>query len=331
MINRREFVQSVVASGAIAIAPRVLAAEPPPETTQLRIAHIRTGLCSAPLYVAEELLRAEGFSALRYVRHETSATVYPALAAGEIDFGANFIAPSIVQADRGGQVVILSGTHPGCIELFGSKRVRTLRDLKGKAVSIPQLGSAAHAFIASMLAHVGLNPRSDVNWLEQRQAEAFNDLAGGNVDALIATPPRSFELRARKIGHVIVNMTTDRPWSQYFCCVLTVNRNFLRKYPVATKRAMRAILKATDLCVSSPEPSARLLTKDAFGFNYEASLQLFREIPYANWRALDVEDAVRFYALRLHEAGMIKSSPQKIIAQATDWRLLNELKQELKA
>jgi NitT/TauT family transport system substrate-binding protein len=39
---------------------------------------------------------------------------------------------------------------------------------------------------------------------------------------------------------------------------------------------------------------------------------------------------VRFYALRLHEAGMIKSSPQKIIAQGSDWRFLNELRKELK-
>jgi NitT/TauT family transport system substrate-binding protein len=39
---------------------------------------------------------------------------------------------------------------------------------------------------------------------------------------------------------------------------------------------------------------------------------------------------MRYFALRLHEAGMIKSSPQKIIAQGTDWRFLNELKKELK-
>ena len=36
------------------------------------------------------------------------------------------------------------------------------------------------------------------------------------------------------------------------------------------------------------------------------------------------------YALRLHEAGLIKSSPQKVIAQGADWRFLNELKKELK-
>ena len=49
------------------------------------------------------------------------------------------------------------------------------------------------------------------------------------------------------------------------------------------------------------------------------------------WREYDAEDAIRFYALRLHEFGFIKSSPQKILAEGTDWRFLNELKRELKA
>ncbi len=40
---------------------------------------------------------------------------------------------------------------------------------------------------------------------------------------------------------------------------------------------------------------------------------------------------MRFFALRLHEVGMIKTSPQKLITQGSDWRLLNELKKVLKA
>jgi len=54
------------------------------------------------------------------------------------------------------------------------------------------------------------------------------------------------------------------------------------------------------------------------------------EIPYDKWREYDPEDTVRFYALRMHDVGFIKSSPQKIIADGTDWRFLNELKRELK-
>ena len=59
-------------------------------------------------------------------------------------------------------------------------------------------------------------------------------------------------------------------------------------------------------------------------------MEALREIPYDKWREYDPEDSLRFYALRLHELGTIKASPQKIIANGTDWRFLNELKRELK-
>jgi NitT/TauT family transport system substrate-binding protein len=105
-------------------------------------------------------------------------------------------------------------------------------------------------------------------------------------------------MRAKGIGHVVVNMTVDRAWSQYFCCILTGHREFVRKNPVATKRAMRAILKGANLCVSSPEPTARLLASRGFASGYDMALQLVREVPYARWRDYDTEDSVRFYALR---------------------------------
>jgi NitT/TauT family transport system substrate-binding protein len=114
------------------------------------------------------------------------------------------------------------------------------------------------------------------------------------------------------------------------------NREFVRKHPSATKRALRAILKATNICASEPERVARLIVDKAAGRstppppNYDYVLQTMREIPYSQWREYDAEDTVRFFALRLHEVGLIKSSPQKIIAQGTDWRFFNELKKELK-
>ena len=64
---------------------------------------------------------------------------------------------------------------------------------------------------------------------------------------------------------------------------------------------------------------------------YDYALQTLSGLPYDKWREYDAEDTIRFYALRLHETGFIKSSPQKIIAEGTDWRFLNELKREMKA
>jgi len=127
-------------------------------------------------------------------------------------------------------------------------------------------------------------------------------LAERKVDALMGFPPVPQELREKKIGHVIVNSGLDRPWSQYFCCVLAANQEFVRKRPVATKRALRAIMKATHFCSTEPERAARMVAER--GYRYEHALQTMKEINYAQWRDYDPEDAVRFYALRLREAGI---------------------------
>jgi NitT/TauT family transport system substrate-binding protein len=112
--------------------------------------------------------------------------------------------------------------------------------------------------------------------------------------------------------------------------MLAGNRAFVRKYPLATKAVLRAILKAADLCVSEPARAAQRLVDGGYTPRYDYALQTLNEVPYDKWREYDPEDTVRFYALRLREVGMIKSSPQKIIADGTDWRFLNKLKRELK-
>jgi NitT/TauT family transport system substrate-binding protein len=104
----------------------------------------------------------------------------------------------------------------------------------------------------------------------------------------------------------------------------------VRNCPVATKRVLRAILKAADLCATEPARVARQIVDAGFTPRYDYALQTFNEVPYDKWREYDPEDTIRFYALRMHDTGFIKSSPQKIIAEGTDWRFLNELKRELK-
>jgi NitT/TauT family transport system substrate-binding protein len=312
--------------GLLGLQTRPATAEPPPETTKLRLAG--TTLCYAPQFVAEELLQSEGFTDLQYVK--TGQGTARALASGEAEISITPIFACIPRLDAGAPIVLLSGTHVGCYELFGTERVRTIRDLRGKTVGVPSLGGGNYLFLASMLAYVGLDPQKEVNWAVHPSAEAMQRLAEGKIDALMAFPPEPQELRAKQIGHVVVNTARDRPWSQYFCCMVAAHREFVRTHPVATKRALRAILKATDVCALEPEWAARFMVEKGYGERYDYALETIKDVPYNQWREYDPEDTVRFYALRLHEVGMLKSTPQKLLAQGTDWRFFNELKKELK-
>src|SRR5262250_1380677 len=102
---------SATAAGLIGGA-RGMAQEAPPETTTVRLAKI-AGICIAPQYVADELLRAEGFTDIRYVAVETGIPGALALARGEIDFTTNYTPPLIITIDAGEPITIVGGEHVG--------------------------------------------------------------------------------------------------------------------------------------------------------------------------------------------------------------------------
>jgi len=325
--TRRRFMTALSSAGAAGLlrAPPLQAAEETPETTTVRLTKV-PGICLAPQYVAEELLRVEGFTDIRYV--DVPAGVLPL---GKVDFSQAYAANFLKQIDAGDPITLLSGVHVGCFELFANEAIHGVHDLKGKTVGVQAMGSLGNTLVLMMAAQVGLDPDKDIHWVADPAVKPIELFTQGKIDAFLGFPPEPQDLRAQHIGRMILNSATDRPWSQYFCCLLGGDREYVRKYPVATKRVLRAILKAADLCASDPARAARSLVDRGFTARYDYALQSVSELPYDKWREYDPEDTLRFYALRLHDAGLIKSSPNKIIAESTDWSFLNELRRELKA
>jgi NitT/TauT family transport system substrate-binding protein len=331
-LSRRRFLSASASLGAVSLFHVTLPAraEPPPETRRIRLVHT-PAICLAPQYVAEEFLRMEGFTEVQYVKNDRGLPA-SSVASGDADFTQD-TAPSLLPAlEAGKPLVALSGVHAGCYELFAHESVRAVRDLRDKTIAISIFGSPEHMLLSSMLAYVGIDPRKDINWLPAPKAmDSMKLFVERKAEAFMGFAPQPQELRAKRIGNVIVNTAQDRPWAQYFCCVVVGHRDFVSKNPIATKRALRAFLKATDICAREPERAAHLLVERGYEPRHDIALEVLRELPYRRWREADPEDTLRFHALRLHEVGMIKTHPNKLIAQGTDWRFLNELKRELKA
>jgi NitT/TauT family transport system substrate-binding protein len=330
--SRRCFLTALSSAGATWLMgpPDSFAQEAPPETTTVRFP-ISNNICFAPLYVADELLRAEGFTDIRYVPTASGATGARWVARGEADFDNAFVGTQTALIDAGERITIVGGLHIGCYELFAHGDIHSIRELKGRTVGVQHLGSSPHLLVSSMASYVGLDPVKEIHWVVSSSDNPMELFANGKIDAFLGFPPEPQELHARKIGHVIVNTAIDRPWSQYFCCVLAGNREFVRKNPVATKRVLRAVLKATDFCAAEPTRAAQRIVDGGFFDRYDYAQGVLKEIPYAKWRAYDPEDTLRFYSLRLREVGMIKSTPNKIIAEGMDLRFWKDLKRELKS
>src|SRR5262249_17971916 len=134
---------------------------PHPETTTVRLGKIY-GICIAPQLVAEDLLRAEGFTDIRYVATLAGIQAAQALARGEFDFTTNYTPPLAISIDAGEPITILGGEHIGCFELFAREGIRNILDLKGKNVGVQSIGSSQHVFLSAIAAHVALDPAKDL-------------------------------------------------------------------------------------------------------------------------------------------------------------------------
>ena len=255
MPTRRRFLTTLSLAGAAGLVhpPRGLAEEGALETTTVRLPKV-SSICVAPQYVADELLRAEGFIDIRYVA--TGVNAPEAIARGEIDFGSNFAPVLVTGLDRGFPITALGPEHVGCFEVFGKEGIHSILELKGKSVGVEALGSPMHLFLSVIFTNIGIDPGTDINWVTSGSVRPMQLFMDGKIDAFLGLPPEPQQLRARHIGRVLLDSTVDRPYSHYFCCMLMGSRDYVRNYPVATKRVIRAILRRTT-CVPPSRPALR--------------------------------------------------------------------------
>lgn len=331
--SRRSFLTASLACAAGALAlPRPASAEPPPETATVRLPKFFPSGCEAPQYIARELLAAEGFTDIRYVEGDYTVDTSVWLARGELDFDWNYGAIHIQYIEAGVPLVVLTGLHSGCLELVARDGIGSVADLKGKRVGVYAQNSSPHILVMLMAAYVGLDPRNDIEWVPNSDAPPMQQFIDGRIDAFLATVPEQQILRARNVAHAtIVDTTVDSPWSQYYCCMLAGASDYVNRHPVATKRVLRAVLKAVDICADDPRLAAQTLLDDQFTDLDDIAVEALSSVRYDRWRDFDPEDTLRFYALRMRETGLLALTPQQVIAAGTDWRFLNELRQELKA
>src|ERR1700737_4704978 len=91
---------------------------------------------------------------------------------------------------------------------------------RGKGTGYPGFGTSPHVLITLMAAQVGLDPSKDIRWVVDASGTQKQLFIDGKIDAFLGLPPDLQELRAQQVGRVVLSSAVDRPWSQYFCCVL---------------------------------------------------------------------------------------------------------------
>src|SRR6516165_1336380 len=176
--TRRRFLTALSSAGAAGFIGGVnsLAQDGGLETTSVRFGR-DPSICLAPQIVANELLRADGFTDVRYI--DVGGEGAPALARGESDFYLDFSPTFIIEIDAGKPITILAGVHVGCFEILAREAIRSIPDLKGKTVGVPAIGSSPYMFLASIASYVGLDPARDIRWVTSASPTPMELFADG--------------------------------------------------------------------------------------------------------------------------------------------------------
>jgi NitT/TauT family transport system substrate-binding protein len=291
------------------------------------------GLGLAGAGVAEEYLREEGFTEVEYVPVEYNYSfLTEKLGAGKVDFAYNF-APDISYAvDHGAPLVMLAGAHSACFEIYARQDIRAIGDLRGKTVAfiVRDASDGDFAFAASVLQYIGLKPGTDVQLIAVAPdlyiPTIFDD---GQFDATFVSPPFSYSLQDTDRGRVLLDSHKDDPFDRQLCCMTVANRDFYESYPIATRRALRALLRSIDFTAREPQRAVDEFSDWGWVTPRSYAQRMLDTVPYDVWRDYQPEDSVRFYALHLREAGLIESTPEEIIEKGADFTYFNELKEEL--
>ena len=338
MLTRREALRRSAAIAAAVAGGRLLAPYlapsafgrqaaplPPPEMTTIRLGTLP---CDHPVMAAEPFLQQEGFTRAEILGGGQ-------LASGRVDIDIAFTVFDIALLLEAGQrPVVLAPLHPGCVEIWAQPGIQSLQDLRGRTVVVTArtLANTGYSNFAIVLKHAGVDP-AQVNWVVQPDANPVALFLAGRNDAVRVATVGAAALRSNPAnrGHVIHNQLMDRPWSLLPCCMLVARQEWYRANPIAAKRAVRAVLRSADAQTASRADAVKRVTdRGLFGgpANFDNALYAASMVP-ANWRDLDMERSLRFYAQLLADVGLLKVSVDDIV-RTVDLRILEELRAELR-
>jgi len=216
-----------------------------PPSNKIRVGFI--GLtCEAPIFMAVEngYFKEEGLD-VELVRCEWSK-YKDVLALGGFDITHHLIMMFLKPIEQGLDVKIGPGIHTGCLRVQTgvSSPIASMKELRGKRIGIPGMGTPPFIFAARVLGNNGIDPSKDIDWRVYPAGELGLALKKGQVDAIANSEPIGSLLLAEGQVRNIADQAKDPPYKDEYCCAVIVNGKYLSKNPNGAAAAARALLKA---------------------------------------------------------------------------------------
>src|SRR5437773_2459990 len=302
---------TAVAIGSLLLAgcSRKNAGSSTAESNKIRVGYI--GLtCEAPIFSAVEkgFFKEEGLD-VSLVKCEW-ANYKDVLALGGFDITHHLVMYFLKPIEQGLDVKFTAGIHRGCLRVqAGTKSdVHSIKDLRGKRIGVPGMGTPPFIFANRVLGANGIDPGKEITWRVFPAGELGLALDKGEVDAVADSEPIGSLLVAQGKVRNVADQAKDPPYNEEYCCAVLVNGKYLGKNPKACAAATRALLKAAKWVEANPAAAARLsVEKKYLDSNPELNTVAISHLRYVP-SVSGADAAVTSAAAEMKVAGMLSPS-----------------------
>lgn len=264
--------------------------------------------CEAPIFTAVEkgFFKEEGLD-VELIRCDWK-NYKDVLALGGYDVTHHLIMYFLKPIEQGLDVKFTGGIHRGCLRVQAplNGKIRTVKDLRGKRIGVPGMGTPPFIFANRVLGANGIDPSKEITWMVYPAGELGLALDKGEIDAVADSEPIGSMLVAKGKVWNVADQAVDMPYADEYCCAVLANGKFLKRNPKATAAATRALLKAAKWVEGNPRAAAELSVNGKYLASTvdqnTISISHLRYVPSVS----GAQVAVRLAAQEMKRAGMLK-------------------------
>ncbi|MCS0496498.1 ABC transporter substrate-binding protein [Ancylobacter mangrovi] len=197
-MNRRDVLRTAAAGGLMTLAaPAIVRAAG--STDPIRVGYLHTLAVDGQIWTAQHQgeWEKQGLKPT-FTRFYTGLEIFQAMVGGSIDVLATGAVISNFPSRGQGKAFLINSVEFATAQLWVNPAmgVSSFADLKGKRIAT-SIGTTAHVFLDTALRANGIDPKSDVQIINQRMPDATTAFISGAVPAVALWVPFNLQVRER--------------------------------------------------------------------------------------------------------------------------------------
>ncbi|MGW0627851.1 aliphatic sulfonate ABC transporter substrate-binding protein [Streptomyces sp. NPDC002758] len=233
-----------------------------------------------------------GATKAEYATFNAGPSEIEALNAGSIDIGWIGPSPAIngFTKSDGKSLKIIGGSASGGVKLVvNPKKIKSLKDVKGKKIATPQLGNTQDVAFLNWIADQGWkvdaqSGKGDVTVVRSDNKVTPDAFKAGSIDGAWVPEPTASKLVAEG-GKTILDESTLWPDKKFVITNIIVSQKFLAAHPKAVEAVLKASVETNKWINANPDQAKAAANKQ---LGIDSGKELPADVLDSAWKSIQI-------------------------------------------